>query len=146
MPIISEYMLQNHRDCDELFVQVEATAGNGDWDAAARHFADFNELVERHLSMEEEVLFPAFEAETGNTEGPTVVMRMEHEQMRGLLTVLKACLDSQDQEQFLGLTETLMMLTQQHNMKEEQMLYPMADRALSDSASVLADMQAAGKT
>ena len=137
-------MQQNHRDCDELFVRVEAGASEGNWDDAARDFDDYNNSVERHLVMEEQVLFPAFEAATGNTEGPTVIMRMEHEQMRGLLKVLKSCLDSQDQQQFLGLTETLMMLTQQHNMKEEQMLYPMTDQALSDSAAVLAEMRAVG--
>ena len=145
MQIISQYMQQNHRECDELFVQVEASASDGNWEDVARHFENFNSMVERHLIMEEQVLFPAFEAETGNTEGPTVVMRMEHEQMRALLKVLKTCLESQDQQQFLGLTETLMMLTQQHNMKEEQMMYPMADQALSDSAAVLADMQAVGE-
>ena len=145
MQTISEYMQQNHRDCDELFVRVEASASDGNWDDVARDFDDYNNSVERHLVMEEQVLFPAFEAATGNTEGPTVIMRMEHEQMRGLLKVLKTCLESQDQQQFLGLTETLMMLTQQHNMKEEQMMYPMADQALSDSASVLAEMQAVGE-
>jgi len=144
MQTISAYMQQNHRDCDELFVRVEASASEGNWDDVARHFDDYNNSVERHLVMEEQVLFPAFEAATGNTEGPTVIMRMEHEQMRGLLKVLKSCLDSQDQQQFLGLTETLMMLTQQHNMKEEQMLYPMTDQALSDGAAVLAEMRAVG--
>ena len=144
MQTISAYMQQNHRDCDALFVRVEASASEGNWDDAARDFDDYNNSVERHLVMEEQVLFPAFEAATGNTEGPTVIMRMEHEQMRGLLKVLKSCLDSQDQQQFLGLTETLMMLTQQHNMKEEQMLYPMTDQALSDSAAVLAEMRAVG--
>ena len=144
MQFISEYMQQHHRDCDELFVQVEATASDGNWDDAARHFDAYNNMVERHLTMEEQAMFPAFETATGNTDGPTVVMRMEHEQMRGLLKVLKTCLDSKDQQQFLGLTETMMMLTQQHNMKEEQMMYPMADQALSDSAAVLADMQAVG--
>jgi iron-sulfur cluster repair protein YtfE (RIC family) len=39
-----------------------------------------------------------------------------------------------------------MMLIQQHNMKEEQMLYPMTDQALSDATAVLADMQALGDT
>jgi hemerythrin-like domain-containing protein len=145
MPIISQYMQQNHRDIDALFVQVETSASDGNWDEAARCFDNFNNLVERHLVMEEAVLFPAFEAETGNTDGPTAMMRIEHEQMRGVLKVLQSCLDSQDKEQFLGLTETLMLLTQQHNMKEEQMLYPMTDQALSDSAAVLAKMQAVGE-
>jgi hemerythrin-like domain-containing protein len=144
MQVISQYMQQNHRDCDELFVQVEASASDGNWADAALHFDSFNTMLERHLNMEEQVLFPAFETETGHTGGPTTVMRMEHEQIRGLISELKSCLESEGSQRFLGLTESLMMLIQQHNMKEEQMLYPMTDQALSDSAAVLADMQALG--
>jgi len=45
--------------------------------------------------MEEEVLFPAFETRTGNTMGPTYVMRTEHEQIRALLQVMaRAALES----------------------------------------------------
>jgi len=145
MQIISQYMQQNHRECDELFVRAEASASDGNWAGAASHFDNFNTLLERHLNMEEQVLFPAFETETGHTQGPTAVMRMEHEQIRGLITELKTSLESKDSQRFLGLTESLMMLIQQHNMKEEQMLYPMTDQALSDAAAVLADMQALGE-
>ena len=145
MSIISPYMQQSHRDCDALFVNAEASASEGNWADAATHFASFNNVLERHLNMEEQVLFPAFETETGQTGGPTAVMRMEHEQIRGLITELKTCLDSQDQQRFLGLTDSLMLLIQQHNMKEEQMLYPMTDQVLSDSTAVLAKMQALGE-
>ncbi len=144
MQVISQYMQQKHRDCDELFVQAEASASKGSWEDAARQFDSFHKLLEQHLGMEEQVLFPAFETETGHTQGPTAVMRMEHEQMRGLLSELKTCMENKDQERFLGLTESLMLLIQQHNMKEEQMLYPMTDQALSDTSAVLTDMQAFG--
>ena len=145
MQVISQYMQQNHRECDEQFVHAETSASDGNWADAASHFNNFNKLLERHLNMEEQVLFPAFETETGHTQGPTAVMRMEHEQIRGLITELKTSLESKDSQRFLGLTESLMMLIQQHNMKEEQMLYPMTDQALSDAAAVLADMQALGE-
>jgi len=80
--------------------------------------------------MEEEVLFPAFEARTGNSMGPTQVMRMEHAQMRGLLQEMASAVLAGNQNGFLGLSETLNMLMQQHNLKEENMLYPMSDRVL----------------
>ena len=35
-------------------------------------------------------MFPIFEEVTGMTQGPTMVMRMEHSQMRGILEDLKA--------------------------------------------------------
>jgi iron-sulfur cluster repair protein YtfE (RIC family) len=35
-----------------------------------------------------------------------------------------------DHDRYLGLSETLNMLMQQHNLKEENMLYPMSDQVL----------------
>ena len=35
-------------------------------------------------------MFPSFEEVTGMTQGPTMVMRMEHNQMRSILEDLKS--------------------------------------------------------
>jgi hemerythrin-like domain-containing protein len=145
MNLITQYMQEDHRNCDELFALAEGCANEGNWAAAATQWDSYRKQMERHLDMEEEVLFPSFEAESGNTDGPTVIMRMEHEQIRSLMSALGDCLKNQDQEQFLGLMEMLMLLIQQHNMKEEQILYPMADQALSDAASLLDKMRALGE-
>ena len=48
-----------------------------------------------------------------------------------------------NQNGFLGLSETLNMLMQQHNLKEENMLYPMSDQVLGDEgASLIREMEA----
>jgi hemerythrin-like domain-containing protein len=39
-------------------------------------------------------------------------------------------LENQDQDAYLSLAESMMILLQQHNMKEEQMLYSMCDNML----------------
>jgi hemerythrin-like domain-containing protein len=83
------------------------------------------------------VLFPAFEARTGMSGGPTFVMRAEHQQMNGLLAEMNAALNQSDGKSYLGLSETLLMLMRQHNMKEENILYPMSDQALADEMSDL---------
>ncbi|NOR57820.1 MAG: hemerythrin domain-containing protein, partial [Sulfurimonas sp.] len=87
-----------------------------------------------HFKMEEMVLFPMFEQKTGMTEGPTQVMVMEHEQMRKLLSKMEDAVESNDNDKFFSLSETLMILMQQHNMKEEQMLYTMIQQHLGDDA------------
>ena len=89
-------------------------------------FAAFDAATRRHFDMEEHVLFPALEEATGMTMGPTRVMRMEHEQMRGLLSRMATAASSADLDALVEHGDTLLMLTQQHNMKEEGMLYPMA--------------------
>ena len=51
--------------------------------------------------------------------------------MRDLLARMSAAVEYQDQDEYLGCSETLLIMMQQHNAKEEQMLYPMADQLLS---------------
>lgn len=134
---ISNMMAKSHKDCDALFMLAEGLAAGNEWPALEKAFEDFTGCMETHLGMEEEVLFPAFENATGMTQGPTMVMRMEHEQMRDLFGQLREALDNKNSDDFLGLAETLLILMQQHNAKEEQMLYPMMDDALAASATDL---------
>ncbi len=133
-PSISEYMTAQHRECDRLLARAEHAVADGDWDAARSEFEAFDALTRRHLRREEEILFPAFEERTGMTTGPTAVMRMEHDQMRAVLDDMAAALASRDTDSYLGESETSMILTQQHNMKEEQILYGMSDQVLGDVA------------
>ena len=131
MSTVLEFLGNDHRACDDLFASAEAAAAQGRWDDARGLFARFDAAMVRHLAMEEEVLFPAFEARTGMRSGPTEVMRMEHAQMRDLLRDMADAVATQNQGRFLGLSETLNMLMQQHNLKEENMLYPMSDQVLA---------------
>ena len=83
------------------------------------------------------MLFPAFEDATGMRMGPTQVMRMEHEQMRAMMNAAAAALAGGDREGFLGQVDSLLITMQQHNMKEENVLYPMCDQHLADQVKVL---------
>jgi hemerythrin-like domain-containing protein len=99
--------------------------------------------MQAHFRAEEEVLFPAFEATTGMRQGPTQMMRHEHQQMRSLLSQLGEASAAHDGEGYAGAAETLLMLMQQHNMKEENILYPMCDRTLGAHAErICAEMKA----
>lgn len=75
-------------------------------------------------------MFPAFEARTGMRQGPTAVMRSEHLQMTGLFKQMSEAIARKDTNAYLGDADTLLIIMQQHNVKEEQMLYQMADQAL----------------
>jgi len=65
---------------------------------------------------------------------PTQMMRQEHQQLRSLMTQIGEAIENEDKNKFFGLTETMMIMLQQHNMKEEQMLYSMAQQHLSEDA------------
>ncbi len=124
----------DHRHCDELWAKVEAAAdgaGPESVKAAARAFADFDAAMRLHLDMEEEILFPEIErAMNMHGMGPTQMMRMEHAQMRGVLDTMARAAAAGELDGVLDHGDTLMMLIQQHNLKEEGILYPMAARAL----------------
>ncbi len=130
MSTIQEYLTNDHRKCDEVFAKMEEQAASSLADArtlAKEFVAD----MEHHFQMEERVMFPEFEQKTGMIQGPTELMRQEHAQMRSLFIQLINSIDEKNSDRFFGTSETLMILLQQHNMKEEQMLYAMAQQHLS---------------
>jgi iron-sulfur cluster repair protein YtfE (RIC family) len=50
-------------------------------------------------------------------------------------------LPGRDARRVLGQSDTLMILIQQHNLKEEQILYPMSEQLVPDGPGVLAAMR-----
>ena len=143
METISEFMEADHRRCDEFFVTAEGAASQGDWDKAQSDFKEFRQAIEQHFAMEEQALFPRFEEASGNPMGPTQVMRHEHEQMRELFDEMADAVAAKNEDDFLGSAETLLILMQQHNRKEESILYPMSDQVLAgERESLLERMRA----
>ncbi len=130
MTTISDFLAPDHKRCDNLFAAAEAAAANDDWDNTATCFSKFQEAMLHHFAMEEEVMFPAFEERTGMRQGPTAMMRSEHLQMIDLFKQMSEAIVQKDTNAYLGDADTLLIIMQQHNVKEEQMLYQMADQAL----------------
>lgn len=134
-PGVNAYLTGDHRRLDALLEEVEGRARQGGFAEASARFGDFSGGLLRHIRMEEEVLFPAFEQWTGMVSGPTVILRAEHEDLKRILEELAEALEKKDarasSDALAGLREVLGM----HNLKEERMLYPMTDgSAKSDEA------------
>ncbi|HEX9812204.1 MAG TPA: hemerythrin domain-containing protein [Burkholderiales bacterium] len=145
MKSLQQLLTQDHKDCDLLLAETESVVAKAEIATARANFRRFREAMERHMDAEEQILFPAFEARTGERLGPTEVMRREHQMMRDLLAKMDAALTQQQAKQYLGLSETLLVLMQQHNVKEESVLYPMMDQQLNaEREAVLARLRAAG--
>lgn len=131
MTTIRSFMTEDHRRCDDLFAEAEQAVSKGNLDLALVAFGHFRSAMLAHFDSEEKTLFPTFEAKTGMRMGPTQVMRMEHEQLRGLMDDAINALKTANVEDYLGQADTLVIMMQQHNMKEENMLYPMCDQHLT---------------
>ena len=141
--IISSYMKAEHRECDETFAAAESAVIEGNFEQAEELFLRFSTETLTHFKREEESLFPTFEELSGSAEGPTKVMRYEHEQMRNLIGRMAGAVENKDKDEYLSIAESMMILLQQHNMKEEQMLYAMCDRMIPQELkeSTLATMK-----
>jgi len=141
MTTIDELMTAGHRSCDRYFAAAEAAVADADWPGAEDAWRRFVRVLDKHITgLEEELLFPAFE-EVNGPAGPTQMMRMEHDQMRIMVEQISAALSARDKLAFLGLAETLMLLIQQHNMKEEQILYPMMDESIVNAADYVGKLK-----
>lgn len=127
MQTVVEVMSAHHKICDDAFATAEEVIAAGNWDDAEEIFGDFRTLLARHFHLEEESLFPAL-LEVGGPGGPVDMMLMEHVQMDTLVGQMTKAVERHDAKEYNGLSETLLIVMQQHNLKEEQILYPLADQ------------------
>lgn len=141
MSSIQGFMTQHHKTCDELLIEAEGKLADGVWDEFASAWNEFETETLHHFRLEEDILFPEFEAQTGMTGGPTMVMRQEHAQARALMEQMKNAVGDKNTDKAMGILESLMILIQQHNMKEEQILYPMSDNHLHNNEEVASKME-----
>lgn len=136
MNTITETMAAGHKTCDNEFALAEEAALANNWGEAETAFNTFRNDMAHHFKMEEEVLFPTL-VYAGGPSGPVHVMRMEHTQINGLLDQMAAAVANKNAQEYGGLSETLLIVMQQHNRKEEQILYPMADQVLAAEREAL---------
>jgi len=133
---VTECLMIDHRRLDTILTEAESLVGAGHFEPAGHRFSEFSCGLNRHIEMEETILFPVFERAAGIAcGGPTEVMRQEHVAIRGFMAAAAAAIQGRDAGAFrsavTGLRETL----GPHNVKEEDILYPMTDSAVgSDRA------------
>jgi hemerythrin-like domain-containing protein len=147
MITIRDYLEREHRVCDKRYARAEACLAHADWQGAAYEFAQFRELFERHCQREELVLFPYLERTRGGAVGAIAVLRSEHRQQRTLIAFMSDAVARCEEDEFFDLADTLCSLMNQHNLKEESVLYPMAARLFGHQAStLLAQMMLLGES
>ena len=84
------------------------------------------------MGGENDLLFPEFESRSGigPEAGPTAVMRREHREIEALLERIAGAIGHPGSDAEALRTALHRVLTD-HNLKEEQVLYPGTDRLLS---------------
>lgn len=97
----------------------------------------FKEELDPHSEREEGVLFPMMGVYIGTTAGPIAVMEYEHEQAKKLLHLFlektkQEHLSEEEIKMGAEWIKNVYMILTEHFTKEENILFPMAERMLSD--------------
>ncbi|MGZ6144162.1 MAG: hemerythrin domain-containing protein [Myxococcales bacterium] len=127
----TQLLMEEHQIILKALRVLEAVAARGGPPPQAL-LDFFTEFADRHHHYkEEEILFPALE-EAGfpRDAGPVGVMLHEHEQGRALTAALR------DPAQFVQAAREYAALLSGHIAKENEVLFPMADRAVEDQRAV----------
>lgn len=133
---VFEALSWDHDRLDAFEQRAFSARAAGDLEAARALFERFARGLIRHIGFEEDLLFPALESAAGWSmhAGPTAVMRAEHVEIRAAVRLLRDAIGDPSVDA-APLRERLHGALGPHNEKEERILYPMADRALSGSGS-----------
>ncbi|MBI4060418.1 MAG: hemerythrin domain-containing protein [Elusimicrobia bacterium] len=124
-----KHFAADHDRLDALFTEFQALK-RANPAAAKEKFKGFLKGLTRHIVWEEDVLFPAFEEKTGMRDsGPTAVMRAEHREIKGHLDAIHEKVRVADPDSDAS-ENALLSVLKNHNMKEEQILYPAIDMGL----------------
>ena len=124
------WLWHDHRDYEDLLVACADFARVSEWLAAKERFDDLVSLLKGHFLMEEEVLFPAYEALVDAPGTPTGKLRAEHDLIRHLLERLSEAIRTRDGPQVAEVVSRLEEVMSQHHENEEEIFLPMAQHAL----------------
>jgi regulator of cell morphogenesis and NO signaling len=133
---VSDYLAHDHERLDARLADSCQLFGRGCTLDAAVAFEEFARGLQRHIGLEEELLFPVFDARVGMA-GPTAVMRQEHRRIEALVAAARAALADADVRAFLDAADEIAAALQAHNVKEERILYPRTDAALGHDERAL---------
>src|SRR5438477_6163713 len=134
--VITEALVWDHSRLDGLEVAAFEARARGALFTARPLFADFAHGLRRHIDFEEQILFPEFETRWQFPEenGPTAVMRAEHRVILAILLIMEREIDDPLAPIELSRIE-LRRIQRDHDLQEEQILYPALDRMLDEDES-----------
>ena len=98
----------------------------------ATYLAAGIQALRRHIYLEEEIVFPHLPA--GELMMPLMVMHREHGQLWAHMDDLEQALQAPEAttQHLAEICQEMLALLERHNSKEEPIIYPYMDTALSD--------------
>lgn len=132
MGFVTRFMNADHKYIDQLW--SEFLSEKDDAIRVAELFDKFNTHIQKHISLEDNVLFPRFDAFTGlsNEEGPTCIARRDHTSILKLMKKVQDACERHDIKEVQNTGEHLGRVLAAHRQRENNIQYPVLDRFMEE--------------
>lgn len=126
----SNWLIHDHRKYDALLTECEMVAEAADWKAALHLFNEFVTDLKLHMQIEDEVLYPFFKEEAGDSNDEIGILLEEHENLTRLLRDLDSVIKTKNIDHFLESLIPLHEAMNEHNEHEETVFQHMGKDSL----------------
>lgn len=130
MSSTDNWLIHEHSLYENLLSQCTEAVEIEDWKTVNLLFKKMVTHLKRHMALEEEVLYPAYEAATHAPQGPTGALREEHDQIVRLIMDMARVIKTRDSDYVLECLTHLETQMIKHHEKEEDLFLPMASHIL----------------
>lgn len=139
MNSIGSYLKGDIALCNQLYYKTCQHIQDQAHVLAALAMQQFAQALERHMQIEERILFTAFEATRGYCDSPTDTLRNEHMQIRDTMQRMWLALEAHHARTFLLHADTLRLVLREHANKENFKLFPLVEQVLEQRQKELFD-------
>jgi len=125
------WLVHEHSLYEDLLTECHDAVENEDWEGVNLIFSQLVMHLKRHIALEEEVLYPAYESAPHAPQGPTTALREEHSTIIRLLQDMAPVIRTRDSEHLLECLAHLENQMIKHHEKEEDIFLRMASHILN---------------
>lgn len=115
----SNWLVHDHRRYEQALDECIMAAEVDDWKDAVGLFKKFVEDIQLHMRMEDEVLYPLLDEESGDPEGEIALLSEEHDDLVRLIGDLIHVIKTKDFDHFEQSLVPLNKAMTLHNNHEE---------------------------
>jgi iron-sulfur cluster repair protein YtfE (RIC family) len=137
MTSTDNWLVHEHSLYEDLLSRCQDAAEMEEWKAVDLAFNELVTHLKRHMAVEEDVLYPAYESEPNAPQGPTTALREEHSAIIRLIGDLARVIKTRGSEHVLECLTHLENQMIKHHEKEEDIFLPMASHILYASRDEL---------
>jgi hemerythrin-like domain-containing protein len=127
------WLVHEHSLYENLLSQCQDAVEIENWETVDLIFHELITHLKRHMALEEEVLYPAYESAPHAPQGPTTALREEHSGIVRLIKDMARVIKTRDSGHVLECLTHLEFQMIKHHEKEEDIFLPMASHILSAS-------------